>query len=157
MAKRPKKTGSSKDMRDKQRLEQTVGALVNDGRDWTQLETDTLLDLYFEGRGLQVIALKLQRPMLTVKNKVWKVATGYRGDKNYQPLYRNDPKSTQAHKLSRREVQVLEMGLFGAGQQITEERLLHVDVDHMARVINRPVAVVQRYVDFKKPQMEGFF
>lgn len=156
MAKRPKKTGQSKDMKDKQRLEQTVGVLVNDGRDWTQFETDVLLDMYFDGRGLQNIALKLQRPVKTVENKIWKVATGYRENRRYQPMYRNDPQPTQAHKLSRREVKVLEMGLFGAGQQITEDRLMVVDAEHLARVINRPLAVVQRYISFKKPHMEGF-
>lgn len=156
MAKRPKKTGQSKLMRDKQRLEQSKGVLTNDGRDWTQLDTDTLLDMYFEGRGLQTIALKLQRPVKTVENKVWKVATGYGKDRRYQPMYRNDPKPTQTQKLSRREVKVLELGLFGAGQQITEDRLMTVDAEHLARVINRPLAVVQRYVSFKKPHMEGF-
>lgn len=143
MAKRPKKPKAT---------------LVHsrDGQKWTQQETDTLLDLYLAGRGLKVIALELRRPIDTITNHVWKVATGYQGYRQYSPVLRNNPTSTSNIRLNRREVKVLEMGLYGAGQDITPDRLLAVDHNHLACVLNRPVSVVQQYASRKSLNMEGF-
>ena len=154
MSVRPKKTGSSKLMRDKQRLEQEAGPLARDGQNWTQQEDDHLLDLYFAGHGLKTIAVNLQRPLETIENRVWKLATGYRKCGRYQPVDRLKPRRTQ---LSRREIEVLQLGLFGEGQSITNDRRVPVDAEHMARVLNRSLAAVQRYIDKRKPQTKGFF
>src|SRR5688572_20201196 len=73
-----KKKGDSKRMREKQRLEHEHGTLQADGLDWSDLDDDLLLDLWLQGRGIKTIAKIMDRPMETIKNRGWKLATGYR-------------------------------------------------------------------------------
>jgi len=158
MSRKPVKEGTSQHLRDKQRLEVEVGPLREDGKDWSPAEVDKLLDLYLYGRGLKAIAVTLGRPVATVKNKVWKLATGYRRNATYTPSSdREFPPRTNPPPLNRREIKVIELGLLGEGQVTSKDRTKVVSVEQIARVLNRTVETVQAYVDKKKPTSGGFF
>jgi hypothetical protein len=148
---RPKKHGTSKRLRQKQKFEIERGNLKRDGQDWSRAEHDQLLDWWIAGRGIGWIADKMDRPPETIKNMVWKLATGYKRCRHYK---RPDHMQRQSHNggLTRRERQIIEWGLFGQGQK----RDPAVDCDHIAEVLNRPVEVIKRYVSDKTQQGEGF-
>lgn len=158
MSRKPVKSGTSQHLRDKQRLEVEVGPLGEDGKDWSPAEVDKLLDLYLYGRGLKAIAVILGRPVATIKNKVWKLATGYRKDRVYIPTQaRQYPSLTNPPPLNRREIKVIELGLLGEGQTVTKDRTCVVSVSHIARILNRTTVSVETYVNRKKPTTGGFF
>lgn len=130
--------------------------LEREGDIWTQQDNDQLLDLYLAGYGLKTISTQIQRSISTLKNHIWKLATGYGKNRQYVPLYRKDPRRDSFH-YTRRELEVLELGLFGEGQRATTERPILVDVAHIANVLNCQQSQVQKYVNKRKPQTEGFF
>ena len=128
-------------------------------RPWTGSEVEVLLDMYLTGKGLHNIAQTLGRPVTTVKNKVWKLASGYA--QNMTCPLSDGSKPTDEIKddmapLNRREIQVLEIGLFGDGQRITRDRPVPMTQERMADVLGRSLSVVQDYVKKKRPVTEGF-
>lgn len=153
MTRRPVKTGDSKLMQYKIRFEKERGPLTQDGKNWTDGEIDILLDMWLEGRGIKVIAHTLERPIETVKNKIWKLATGYQNNRLYLPGERS---SRGTGLLTRREREICEWGLYGDGQKISGDRTVRVDKVYIARILNRPIKIIQRYIDSRTPTSEGF-
>jgi len=125
---------------------------------WTPEEVGLLLDMYLSGRGLHAMAEKLQRPLSTLRNKVWKIATGYRkeGTYDFSQIPRQLPARQHETPLSKREKEVLEMGLYGDGQKAGKDREQAMTKERMASILGRPVSVVEQYVVQKRPVTEGF-
>lgn len=123
--------------------------------DWAQEEHDELLNLWLDGRGLQFISdtLGTNRPVESIENRVWKLATGY------GPCSRYDPGPTRITKdgpLTRREIKVIEWGLYGEGQSLVKKRKAKVSILHIVSILNRDIETIQAYCDSKKPAGKGF-
>lgn len=123
--------------------------------EWTQEEHDHLLNLWLSGRGLRFISQTLgtNRPEESLDNRVWKLATAYGPCARYEP---GPTREVIEGPLTRREIKVIEWGLYGEGQKFVPKRKVLADVYHIASVLNRPVETVQDYCDGKKRPGRGF-
>lgn len=135
------KHGSTKLMREKQKFEHDRGELTRDGKDWTQQDDDILLDLWLAGTGLKSLANQLNRPMETVDNRAWKLATGYRTCKKYKPQSRVD---RTGKPITKRDLQIVE-----------QWRRSGMSVEHLSNILGRDANVVLAKVS--RPTRRGFF
>lgn len=134
---KPKKTGDTPLMQDKMRFEHERGTLKSDGRDWSQHDTDMLLNAWFKGVGEKEIADYLGRPTEGLRRKVWGVVTRYK-DCDYTPGPWREKRRGPFHK---RELESLDDALNGEGSRRTPP----VTVEHVALVLGRTVAEVRKH------------
>ncbi len=115
---------------------------------WRPEEDDTLLDLWLFGYGLGTISTRLNRSTESVRNRVWKIASGYEAHRSYHPIKR----VPRGGALTQRDIEILEWGLYGEGQH----RDVPVDAAHVARVLARDVLAVNTYIESKDTPAQGF-
>jgi hypothetical protein len=129
--------------------------LEREGRPWSGEDDDRLLMLWIdEHQGERYVAEQLGRPIETVRNRVWKLATGYQSCRDYEPgeLRQRNPK--RKVPFSRREKQIIELGLRGEGGK----RRNAVDLQFIANLLWRSLTDILTYEDNRlKLDRKGFF